>query len=97
MKTVISINAKEAQTNDDPNQKPSCNITNIFSWDNAGQACCTMALKELQYSKKRSPLYRQQMVKPVQLEQGNRMVYLYTSAGLLMAINLVPCLPTNSK
>jgi len=27
---------------------------------------------------------------PVQLEQGNRMVCLYTSAGQLMAINLVP-------
>ena len=48
MKTVISINAKEAQPNDDPNQKPSCNITYIYIWDTAGQACCTMTLTELQ-------------------------------------------------
>ena len=55
MKTVISINAKEAQTNDDPNQKPSCNITYIFSWDTADQACCTVALTELQYSETQKP------------------------------------------
>jgi len=47
-----------------------------------------MAMTELEHSEKRSPLYR--LVMPVQLEQGNRMVYLYTSAGLLTAINLVP-------
>jgi hypothetical protein len=33
-----SINAKEAKTNDDPNQKPFHNITYIFIWDTAGQA-----------------------------------------------------------
>ena len=90
MKTVISINEKEAQPNDDPNQKPFYNITYIFSWDTAGQACCTMALTELQHSEKRSPIYRWQLVKHVQLEQDKRMVCLYTSAGLLMVINLVP-------
>ena len=55
VKTVISINAKEAQPNDEPNQKPSSNITYIFSCDSAGQACCTMALTELQYSEKQKP------------------------------------------
>jgi hypothetical protein len=55
MKTVININVKEDQPNDDPNQKPSCNITYIFSWDKAGQTCCTMALTELQYSEKQKP------------------------------------------
>ena len=90
VKTVISISAKEAQPNDEPNQNPSSNITYIFIWDAAGQACCTVALTELQHSEKRSPIYRRQLVKPVQLEQCNRMVCLYTSAGLLTAINLVP-------
>jgi len=55
VKTVISINAKEAQPNDDPNQNPSCNITYIFSWDTAGQACCTVALTGLQYSETQKP------------------------------------------
>jgi hypothetical protein len=90
VKTDISINAKEAQPNDDPNQKPFCNITYVFSWDTAGQACCTMAVTELQCSEKRSPIYRLQLVKPVQLKQGNRMVCLHTSARQSTAINLVP-------
>ena len=64
-----------------PNQKPFCNITYIFSWDTAGQACCTMALTDLQHSERRSPIYRCQLDKPVQLEQGNKIVCVYTSAG----------------
>jgi len=55
VKTVISIIAKEAQPNDDPNKKLFCNITYIFSWDTAGQACCTMALTERQHSEKKKP------------------------------------------
>ena len=55
VKAVISINAKEAQPNDDPNQKPVCNITCIFGWDTADQASCTMALTELQHSEKKKP------------------------------------------
>jgi len=55
VKTVISINVKVAQPNDDSNQKLFCNITYIFSWDTAGQACCTMALTELQHSEKKKP------------------------------------------
>jgi len=55
VKKVNSINAKEAQPNDDPNQKPSCNITYNFSWDKAGQACCIMAMTELQYSEEQKP------------------------------------------
>ena len=81
VKTVISINTKEVQPNDDPNQKHFCNIAYIFSWDTADQASCTMALTDLQHSERRSPIYRWQLDKPVQLEQGNRMVHLYTSAG----------------
>jgi hypothetical protein len=75
---------------DDPNQKPFCNITYIFSWDTADQVCCTMALTEFQNSEKWSPIYRRQLVKPVQSEQCNRMVCMYTSASQPMAINLVP-------
>jgi len=90
VKTVISINAKQAQLNDDRNQKPSCNITYIFCWDTADQACCSIALTEPQHSEKRSPIYRQQLVKPVQLEQGSRIICMYTSVGQPMAINLVP-------
>jgi len=33
-----------------------------------------MSMTELQHSEKRSPIYRWQLVKPVQLEQDNRMV-----------------------
>jgi hypothetical protein len=51
VKTVISINAKEAQPND-PNQKPFHNITYIFSWDTAGQAL-------LHSDTDRTPTFRQ--------------------------------------
>ena len=58
VKTFISINEKEAQPNDDPNKKHFCNITYIFTWDTAGQACCTMAMTELQHSEKKEPYLR---------------------------------------
>ena len=46
---------KKAQPNNDPNQKPFCIITYIFSLDTAGQACCTMAVTELQHAEKEKP------------------------------------------
>ena len=57
MKTVININAKGTQPIDNPNQKPFWNITYIFSWDSAGQACCTMTMTELQHSEKKEALF----------------------------------------
>jgi len=55
VKTVIRVNAKEAQPDDDPNQNPFCKITYIFSLDTAGQACCTLALTGLKHSEKKKP------------------------------------------
>ena len=43
---------KKAQPNDDPKQKPFCNVIYIFIFDTAGQVCCTMALTELSLSEK---------------------------------------------
>ena len=46
---------KKIQHNDDPNQKPFYNVHYIFSLDTAGQACCTMAVTELQHAEKEKP------------------------------------------